>query len=94
MLVILGVVMISSVSVYPSFKITSLQVARGLLDEPNNSYYLSKNFVHVAISFIALVFFTKLSYTILEKYHRVILLGVYILMGLVLIIGIELNGAK
>lgn len=94
MLVILWVVMISSVSVYPSFKITSLQVARGILTEPNNSFYLSKNFLHVFMSLIVLVFFTKLTYSFLEKYHRLVLGFVYVTMALVLVVGKELNGAK
>lgn len=94
MLVILWVVMISSVSVYPSFKITSQYVARGLLDEPNNYFYLSRNFLHLTVGITVLTFFTKFTYTYLEKYHRVALILVLSLMSLVLLVGKELNGAK
>ena len=86
--------MISSVSVYPSFKITSQYVAKGLLEEPNNSFYLSRNFLHLTLGIGVLTFFTKLTYTYLEKYYRVILTFVFALMSLVLVIGTELNGAK
>lgn len=94
MLVILWVIMISSVSVYPSFKITSQYVAKWLLEEPNNSFYLSRNFLHLTLGIGVLTFFTKLTYTYLEKYNRVILTFVLALMSLVLVIGTELNGAK
>lgn len=86
--------MISSVSVYPSFKITSQYVARGLLDEPNNYFYLSRNFLHLTVGITVLTFFTKFTYTYLEKYHRVALILVLSLMSLVLLVGKELNGAK
>lgn len=94
MLVILWVIMISSVSVYPSFKITSQYVAKWLLEEPNNSFYLSRNFLHLTIGIAVLTFFTKLTYTYLEKYHRVALVLVLTLMTIVLVIWKELNGAK
>ena len=93
-LVIFGVVMISSVSVYPSFKVTSQMVARGILSEPSNSFYLTKNFVHVFISICVLIFFTKLSYTFLEKWNRLIIAAVLIVMMVVLLIGKEYNGAR
>lgn len=93
-LVIFGVVMISSVSVYPSFKITSQMVARGILSEPSNSFYLTKNFIHVFISICVLIFFTKLSYTFLEKWNRLIIAAVLIVMVVVLMIGKEYNGAR
>jgi cell division protein FtsW (lipid II flippase) len=85
-LVIFGVVMISSVSVYPSFKITSQMVAKGILSEPSNSFYLTKNFMHVSISILSLIFFTKFPYTILERWSRLILAGVFAVMIVVLIV--------
>lgn len=48
-LVIFGMIMISSVSVYPSFKTTSRMVAQGTLEESNNYYFLSKNIFHVIV---------------------------------------------
>ena len=93
-LVIFGVIMISSVSVYPSFKITSLMVAQGKLLEPSNSFYLTKNFMHVFLGIGVLIFFTKFSYSILESSSRLILAGVFVVMVAVLIIGKEYNGAR
>lgn len=93
-LVIFGVVMISSVSVYPSFKITSQMVARGLLEEPNNYFYLSKNFLHLFLGIILLIFFSKFTYTYFEKWNRLILGSVFAIMMIVLIIGKEYNGAR
>jgi cell division protein FtsW len=39
-LMLFGVVMVSSVSVYQSYQITSAMVAKGLATEPTNSFYL------------------------------------------------------
>ena len=39
-LMIVGIIMISSVSVYESYQITSAMVAQGLRDEPSNSFLL------------------------------------------------------
>lgn len=93
-LVIFGMIMISSVSVYPSFKITSRMVVQGLIDEPNNSFYLFKNISHVIVSIIMLIVFSKIPYFFLEKYVREIYFSVLFLLFLVLFVGSEYNGAK
>lgn len=93
-LVIFGVVMISSVSVYPSFKYTSQLVSKWILTEPNNSYFLMKTFFNLFVSLAVLVFFTKLSYSILEKYYRVIFFAIFWIMTFVLFFGEEFNGAR
>jgi cell division protein FtsW (lipid II flippase) len=64
--------MISSVSVYPSFKVTSLMVASQKLSEPNNYFYLIRNIGHVIISFIVFAFIIKIPYKIFEKYAKYI----------------------
>lgn len=94
MLVIFGMIMISSVSVYPSFKITSLMVAKGILLEPSNSFYLSKNIIHVIIGITLLIIFSKTSYMFLEKYSKSILVGSLFTLTIVLFYGAEYNGAK
>lgn len=43
-LVIFGIIMISSVSVYESYQLTSGMVSQGLKDEPSNSFYLWRHF--------------------------------------------------
>lgn len=93
-LVIFGMIMISSVSVYPSFKTTSRMVAQGTLEESNNYYFLSKNIFHVIVWFIALMFFSKFPYQILEKYVKQIFFGSMILLFSVFFIGVEYNGAR
>lgn len=49
-LLIFGIIMISSVSVYESYQLTSSMVSQGLLDEPSNSFYLWRHFWRALIS--------------------------------------------
>ena len=49
-LVIFGVIMISSVSVYESYEITNGMVKRGILEAPTNSFYLWRHIGRVLIS--------------------------------------------
>ncbi len=93
-LVIFWMIMISSVSVYPSFKVTSKMVADGLATEPYNSFYLSKNIIHVCIGIFMLTLFSKLSYTVLEKYSKAILIWVFSMLIVVLFVWVEYNGAR
>ncbi len=71
-LMVFGMIMISSVSVYSSFKLTSEQVAQGRAEEISNAYYLMKNMSHVFIGVIMLVIFSKTPYTLFEKYAKYI----------------------
>jgi cell division protein FtsW len=43
-LLIFGIIMISSVSVYESYQLTSGMVKQGVMDEPTNSFYLWRHF--------------------------------------------------
>ena len=43
-LLIFGIIMVSSVSVYESYQLTSGMVEQGLMDEPTNSFYLWRHF--------------------------------------------------
>lgn len=74
-LVVFGMIMISSVSVYPSFKVTSLMVTKGLLSEPNNYFYLIKNITHVVLSFILFAIIVKTPYSFFERYAKQIFLA-------------------
>jgi cell division protein FtsW (lipid II flippase) len=85
-LVVFGMIMISSVSVYPSFKVTSLMVTRGLITEPNNYFYLLKNIAHVFLSFLLFAFVVKTPYSFFEKYARHIFIGGIFSLLLVLFI--------
>lgn len=93
-LVIFGMIMISSVSVYPSFKVTSLMVANGALSEPNNYFYLLKNITHVILGFLLFAVVVKTPYTIFEKYAKQIFVAGLLSLVLVLFIGVTYNGAK
>ncbi|MBP9779816.1 cell division protein FtsW [Candidatus Gracilibacteria bacterium] len=93
-LVIFGMIMISSVSVYSSFKITSLQVSRGDLEEAHNYFYLLRNMLHVGISIAALVIFSKIPYSFYEKNAKNIFFSCLFLLFIVLFIGTKLNGAR
>ena len=93
-LVIFGMIMISSVSVYPSFKTTSRLVTQWVLEESNNYYFLSKNIFHVIVGFVALMFFTKLPYQVLEQYVKPIFFTGLLVMLYVLFFWAEYNGAR
>lgn len=90
-LVIFGMIMISSVSVYPSFKLTSKLYGA---DGGYNYYYLLKNITHVIVGTLLMTFFTKFTYTFFEKYSKQILIFIYFLLVSVLIFGSKLNGAS
>ncbi len=85
-LVIFGMIMISSVSVYPSFKITSKMVSQGILTESNNYFYLSKNIAHVIIGLFFLMIFSKIPYFLFEKHVKPIFYGSVLLLFLVLFV--------
>ena len=93
-LIVFGMIMISSVSVYPSFKVTSLMVASGKLLEPNNHFYLIRNISHVFLGLLTFAFVAKTPYTFFEKYSKHLFLGSLLLLLAVLFIGVAYNGAK
>jgi len=93
-LVVFGMIMISSVSVYPSFKVTSLMVNKGLLDEANNYFYLVKTLAHVFLSFFLFAFIVKTPYSFFERYAKHIFIAGVLSLVLVLFIGTTYNGAK
>ncbi len=93
-LIIFWMIMISSVSVYPSFKVTSLMAASQKLSEPNNYFYLIKNISHVIISFIVFAFIIKVPYKIYEKYAKYIFGWIILFLIIVLFIWVTYNWAK
>lgn len=66
-LIIFWMIMISSVSVYWSFRVTSLLQSRWVIDEAYNHFYLLRNITHVWISMLILLFFVKIPYSFFEK---------------------------
>lgn len=71
-LVIFWMVMISSVSVYSSFKLTSSYVEKWLIEETYNYFYVIRNITHVILSIVVLWLLTKVSYKYYEKYIKII----------------------
>ncbi len=93
-LIIFGMIMISSVSVYPSFQVTSKMVAAGKLDSPSNSFYLFRNLSHVFMSLLVFVFVVKIPYHWFEKYAKHIFVWSLLFLLVVLFVGETYNGAK
>lgn len=93
-LVIFGLIMMSSVSVYWSRSLTEKLVNRWILDEANNYYYLIRHIKSIFIGMFALVIASKIPYTFLEKYAKNIFWLTFVLLVAVLFLGEEYNGAK
>jgi cell division protein FtsW (lipid II flippase) len=66
-LVIFGMIMISSVSVYASFSKTSRAAGEAI-----NYLYVLNNIIHVLIGIVALAVVSKIPYTFLEKHAKTI----------------------
>lgn len=88
-LVIFGMIMISSVSVYASFSKTSRAAGEAI-----NYLYVLNNIIHVLIGIVALAVVSKIPYTFLEKHAKTIFWGTFILLIVVLFVWVELNGAR
>ncbi len=71
-LILFWMIMISSVSVYSSFKLTSVHVSKGLIEETYNYFYVIRNIVHVLLSIVTLWILTKIPYKFFEKYIKII----------------------
>lgn len=93
-LIIFGMIMISSVSVYSSFRVTNAMAKAGLIGEAYNYFYVIRNITHVLISLVALGFLVKIPYTFFERNSRYFLLFTIILLCIVLFIWPSWNGAR
>lgn len=87
LLVIFGMIMISSVSIWSSFRVTSSMAAAGLIPEPYNHFYVIRNIIHVVIAMWVIGICTKVHYSFFEKHSRIIFSIAIILLVIVLIIG-------
>ncbi len=94
LLVVFWMIMISSVSVYPSFKVTSTMVKKWLIEAPYNYFYVIRNISHVVISVILLWILVKVPYTLYEKHARYIFFWSLSLLIVVLLMWITLKWAK
>ena len=62
-LILFGVIMISSVSVYESFQLTQIFVKKGIADAPSNDFYLWKHVQHVMLAIPLLIAISFIPYT-------------------------------
>ncbi len=93
-LVIFGMIMISSVSVYSSFRVTSSMAAAGLIESSYNHFYVLRNIVHVIISFGIIGICVKIPYKYYEKYAKHIFSLSIVLLIIVLVIGASYKWAR
>lgn len=93
-LVIFWMIMVSSVSVYSSFRVTDLQAQKWYIDEAYNYFYVIRNITHVIVSLIILWIFTKIKSSLFEKYSKYIFWFAIFLLVVVLWLGMSLNWAK
>jgi len=93
-LVIFGLIVMSSVSVYWSRSLTERLVNRGILEEANNYYYLIRHIKSIIIGIFALVIASKIPYKLLERYAKHIFAITFFMLIIVLFLGEEYNGAK
>lgn len=86
--------MISSVSVYSSYKVTNLKVIKWLLEETNTYYYVVRSMIHVGMWICMMIILSKIPYTYLEKYVKEIFWVCFLMLFIVLFIWLRLNGAR
>jgi cell division protein FtsW len=93
-LILFWSVMISSVSVYDSYRITKRLVEIGSIAEPNNWRFILRNILQAGIGLCAMVVAIKIPYLWWQKQVKIISVLVMVLLLLVLVFGMEINGAR
>lgn len=93
-LVIFWMIMVSSVSVYSSFRVTDLQAQKWYIDEAYNYFYVIRNITHVLVSMLVLWLMTKVNNSLFEKYSKQIFYTTIFLLIVVLTIWMSLKWAK
>jgi len=94
LLVIFWMIMISSVSVWGSFRVTSSQAAAWMIPEAYNHFYVLRNIIHVVISFTMVWLLVKIKYSFFEKYARHIFSFAIILLIIVLFVWADYKWAR
>lgn len=69
-LIVFGMIMISSVSIYSSFRVTDIMAQRWIITEAYNHFYVLRNIAHVVIALCVLAVCVKIPYTFFEKYSK------------------------
>lgn len=93
-LIIFWMIMISSVSVYSSFRVTTIQANAWLIDQAYNYFYVLRNISHIIISLIMLWFMAKINYSFFEKYSKYFFWFSVWLLLMVLIIWMSFKWAR
>lgn len=93
-LIIFGMIMISSVSVYSSYKVTSLMAKTWAISDAYNYFYVFRSIVHVVISLVLLLIFVKIPYKYYEKHAKWLFVWSLVLLVTVLIIWASWNWAR
>ncbi len=93
-LIIFGMIMISSVSVYSSYKVTSLMAKTWAISDAYNYFYVFRSIIHVAISLFLLLIFVKIPYKYYEKHAKWLFVWSLVLLVTVLIIWASWNWAR
>jgi cell division protein FtsW len=73
-LTLFGLAMVSSVSVFESYQLTTRFVTQGLQSEPSNAFYLWRSFLHVVVGLFAMLMMSVIPYRLWERYARTIFL--------------------
>lgn len=92
-LVIFWMIMISSVSVYSSYRVTNLMVAKWEIAEAYNYFYVLRNIIHVIVWMFVMALVVKINWRFFEKYAREIFGFSIILLIVVLVVWITLKWA-
>lgn len=87
-LVVFGFAMISSVSVFESYQITSRLVNQGLRETTSNSFYLWRSFLHISVGLFAMFFTMLVPYRLWERLAMPLFLLSLLLLVTVFIPGI------
>lgn len=86
-------IMISSVSVHESFRLTSEWVAKGIIEKPSNAYFLNETIKNVIIAFVMLTVFSKIPFRIFERYAKLSYIIAVVLLIAVFPFGSKIKGA-
>lgn len=86
MLIVFWMVMISSVSVWGSYRVTSQMAEAGFITQAYNHFYVLRNIIHVGVSLFILWFLVKIPFGFFEKNAKYIFWFSLILLVLVLLI--------
>jgi cell division protein FtsW len=93
-LIIFWMIMISSVSVYSSFRVTDLMVKNWTITNSYNHFYVIRNIIHITFSLLCLWIIVKINYLFFEKNAKYIFWFCLILLIIVLIMWMSLKWAK